>query len=227
MSRYAVVNKGAKRKKKRKLITKLVAIFVVIVLLSILLAARIYWRSMTPTILDVAQTRLKAETTLAINDAVCLALKGYTNFSEFVIIDKNDNGEIVMLSANSTLVNTLAYETAILSQVKINQLKSFEVDIPLGTLSGIPLLSERGPMVSVVVSPIGKVNCNIISTFESAGINQTLHRIYINVQSRVDLIIPTSHQEVEITTPILLCESVIVGKVPNTFLQGGMLLASA
>lgn len=227
MSRYTVVSKGAKQQKRRKWIRKLVSIVIAIVILAILLAAWIYWRSMTPTILDIAQTRLKAETTLAINDAVCSALKGYTNFSDLIIIDKNAQGEIVMISANSALVNMLAHSTAILSQSKINSLKSFDVNIPLGTLSGIPLLSEKGPTVNIIVSPIGNVSCNFTSTFETAGINQTLHRIYINVLSRVDLIMPTSHVEVETTTPILLCESVIIGKVPDTFLQGGLLLGAA
>ena len=131
------------------------------------------------------------------------------------------------ISANSAVVNTLAHTTAILSQKKINEIQSFDVNIPLGTLSGIPLLSEKGPTVNVVVSPIGNVSCNFTSMFESAGINQTLHRIYINVQSKVDLIMPTSHVEVETTTPILVCESLIIGKVPDTFLQGGLLLGGA
>ena len=226
MSRYAVVNKSAQQQKRRKLTRRFVAIVLVAVFLSIWLALWIYWRSMSPTILDVAQTRLKSETTMAVNDAVCSSLKG-VNFSEFVVIEKNAQGDILMLTANSALVNMLAYNTAILSQVKINELKSFNIDIPLGTLSGIPLLSEKGPTVNVVVSPIGKVNCDFTSTFQTAGINQTLHRIYINVYSRVDLIMPTSHVEVETTTPILLCENVIIGKIPDVYLQGGLLLGSA
>lgn len=226
MSRYTVVSKSVKQQKRHKLLRRFVSILIVFVILVILFATWIYWRLITPTVLDVAQTRLKAETTLAINDAVCAALNGYTNFADLVLIDKNDQGEIVMISANTALVNMLARSTAILSQKKINALKSFDVDIPLGTMSGIPLLSEKGPTVSVTVSPIGNVSCNFTSTFETAGINQTLHRIYINVQSRVDLIMPTTHVEVETTTPILLCESVIIGSVPDTFLQGGLLLGS-
>ena len=222
MSCYSVVSKSAKQKKRRKLTRRIVLVVVVIFILSILLAAWIYWRSMSPTILDIAQTRLKAETTLAVNDAVCASLKGYVNFSDFINIEKNEQGEIVMISANSSVVNTFAHTTAILSQKKISELKSFDVDIPLGTVSGIPLLSEKGPTVNIVVSPIGNVRCNFTSTFESAGINQTLHRIYVNVQSKVDLIMPTLHVEVETTTPVLICESVIIGKVPDTFLQGGL-----
>lgn len=227
MARYSIVNSNAKRQRKRKIKFKIAATLFVILAVAITLSVWIYWRSMTPTILDIAQIKLQSATTLAVNEAVCIALADCNNFSEFINIERNNQNDIVMISANSSLVNNLARNTAIVSQNKINSLKSFDVNIPLGTLSGVPLLSEKGPSVNVVVSPIGSVNCTFSSEFISAGINQTLHQIYINVQSRVDLIMPTSHMEVETVTPILICESVIIGKIPDTFLQGGLLLGSA
>lgn len=227
MSRYTVVNKGAKKQKRRKLLRRLVSFLVVAIMLSIVLALWIYWRSMTPTILDIAETRLRAETTLAVNEAVCVILADVDSYSDFFTIEKNSQNEIVMISANSAIVNTFARNTAILSQQKIHALKSFKIDIPIGTLSGVPLLAEKGPTVDVIVSPIGNVSCTFKSVFETAGINQTLHRIYVDVCSNVDLIMPTSHMEVQTITPILISESLIVGKVPDTFLQGGLVLGSA
>ena len=227
MSRYTVVSRGAKQQKRRKLVRRLVSILIVAIVLSIVLAVWIYWRSMSPTILKIAETRLKAETTLAVNEAVCVILSNVESYSDFFTIEKNSQNDIVMISANSALVNTFARNTAILSQQKINELKSFSIDIPIGTLSGVPLLSEKGPTVNVVVSPIGKVSCTFKSVFETAGINQTLHRIYVDVCSTVDLIMPTSHVEVQTVTPILVSESLIIGKVPDTFLQGGLILGSA
>lgn len=227
MACYSVVSKGYKNSKKRKVMGKIAAFLTIFVLALAALALFFYRRSMNPVILDIAQTRLKAETTLAINEAVSASLASYANYEDFVSVERNAQNDIVMLTANSALVNNLARETAMLTQKKISQLKSFEVDIPFGTLSGIPLLSELGSPVSVKVSPVGNVNCNFTSVFESAGINQTLHRIYINVESRIDLIMPTMHAEVETSTPILLCESLIIGKVPNTFLQSELVLGSS
>ncbi len=226
MAKYSVVGAKTKYKKGSKR-RKFAIALTLLALCAILFALYFYRRSMNPIILDIAQTRLKAETTLAVNEAVCAVLADETDYSRFVTVEKNDQNDVVMLSANSALVNTLARSTAILTQKKIEQLKSFVVDIPIGTLSGIPLLSELGDSVCVTVSPIGNVNCTFTSAFETAGINQTLHRIYINVVCKVDLIMPTMHAEVETNTPILLCESLILGKVPNTFLQGGLLLGSS
>lgn len=227
MARYSVVSKSEKQLKRRKRTRKLAIFLSLTVILVLLLALFFYRRSMNPIILDIAQTRLKAETTLAINEAVAAALSDDVDYSQFVNVEKNEQNDIVLLSANSALVNKLARYTAILTQKKIAELQSFEVDIPIGTLSGIPLLSELGSTVAVRVSPIGNVSCDFESTFESAGINQTLHRIYLNVESKIDLIVPTSHVEVENRTTILLCESVIIGNVPDTFLQGGLLLGSS
>lgn len=227
MYSYAIVNKDAKYIKRKKLWRKVALAIVIILILCIALAGWIYWKSMTPTILDVATTKLKSETTRTINEAVCLSITNDCNYTDFVTIEKNADNDITMISANSARVNTLARNTAMLSQSKINALTSFDVDIPIGTLSGIPLLSEKGPKINIIVSPIGTVNCTFTSVFETAGINQTLHRIYLNVESVVDLIIPTAHTEVTTITPILLCESVIIGKVPETFLQGGLVLGSS
>lgn len=226
MSKYAVVNKGVENKKRRNIVKKIVWICVALIVLLLFAAGWIYWKSMTPTILDVAQTRLKSETMRAINDAVNIAISDSCLYSDFVTIEKDSNNDISLIYANSAKVNAVARQMALASQSKINALTSFDVNIPLGTLSGIPLLSEKGPTVNIIVSPVGTVNCTFGSTFETAGINQTLHRIYINVESVVDLIIPSAHMQVETVTPILLCESVIVGKVPQTFLQGGWTLNS-
>lgn len=227
MSRYAVVNGNVKQKKRRKLVVRFTAFLVFLIALVIVVAMWFYWHSITPTILDIAQTRLISETTMAVNEAVCSALANCVSYNDFVNVERNINNEIVLITANSLLANTLARSTAVLSQNKINALQYLEIEVPFGTLSGIPLLSEKGPTVKVTVSPIGTVNCAFTSYFETAGINQTLHRIYINVDSKIDLIMPTSHLEVQSSTPILIYESVIVGIVPETFLQGGLLLGSA
>lgn len=227
MARYSVVNRTKRQQKRRKIVTKITIIAIVLLVIVIGVALWIYWRSMTPAILDIAESRMTAETAFAINEAVASTLANTRGFQDFVTLEKDANGEITMLHANSAVVNDLARKTAMLTQSKINQLQSFDVNIPLGTLSGIPLLAEKGPTVNIEISPIGTVNCVFTSVFESAGINQTLHRIYLNVKCSVDLIIPTSHKVVESSTPILLCESLIVGKVPQTFLQGGLLLGQS
>lgn len=226
MARYSVVDNGTKSKKKHKRTRRVAIVLVLVLFVTVALALYFYRKSMTPIILDIAQTRLKAETTLALNEAIFDVLAN-CNDQDFVNVEKNNQNDVVLISANSAYVNRLAREVSVVSQKQINNIQKFRIQIPIGTLSGIPLLSEKGTEVEVTVTPIGKVTCSFTSDFESAGINQTVHKIFLNVCSRVDLIIPTFHMEVETVTPILISESIIVGKVPNTFLQGGLLLGSA
>lgn len=224
--RYIVVDKAAKLKRRRKIVQKIVAIFMAMVIVALAIALWVYWKSMTPTILDIAQVQVKAQTTQAVNEAVLSVLQG-VDYADFVTVEKNSQNEVVLITANSNSVNQLARTASIVTQGKINTLFQQAISIPLGTLSGIPLLSQLGPDVNIVIDPVGTVQCSFVSHFETAGINQTLHRIYLNVSSTVDVIIPSSHQVVQIETPILVCETVIVGKVPDTFLQGGLLLGQS
>lgn len=224
--RYIVVDKAAKLKRRRKILQKIVAIFTAMVIVALAIALWVYWKSMTPTILDIAQVQVKAQTTQAVNEAVLSVLQG-VDYADFVTVEKNSQNEVVLITANSNSVNQLARNASIVTQGKINTLFQQAISIPLGTLSGIPLLSQLGPDVNIVIDPVGTVQCSFVSHFETAGINQTLHRIYLNVSSTVDVIIPSSHQVVQIDTPILVCETVIVGKVPDTFLQGGLLLGQS
>ncbi len=224
--RYIVVDKAAKLKRRRKIVQKIVAIFTAMVIVALAIALWVYWKSMTPTILDIAQVQVKAQTTQAVNEAVLSVLQG-VDYADFVTVEKNSQNEVVLITANSNSVNQLARNASIVTQGKINTLFQQAISIPLGTLSGIPLLSQLGPDVNIVIDPVGTVQCSFVSHFETAGINQTLHRIYLNVSSTMDVIIPSSHQVVQIETPILVCETVIVGKVPDTFLQGGLLLGQS
>ena len=223
MSRYVVVDHAEKRKKRKKVCRRLVAIFLLLFLCVVGILLWVYWKSMTPMILDIVEIKVQSEATRAANEAVMAVFSGGTKYNDLVTVERNKDNEIVMLSANQAEVNQLARDTTIITQSKIALLFYEAISIPLGSLTGIPLLNDRGPNVNVEVSPIGAVSCQFVSQFESAGINQTLHRIYLNVESRVDVIVPTMHKVLSITTPILVCETIIIGKIPDTYLQGGVI----
>lgn len=96
-----------------------------------------------------------------------------------------------------------------------------DVKIPIGTLSGSPLLAGKGFKVTIRVLPLGSVKCQFVSEFETAGINQTRHKIYLDVVATISIVLPTSQSIVKTNTPVLVSESIIVGKVPDTYLSAG------
>ena len=92
----------------------------------------------------------------------------------------------------------------------------------LGSFTGINLLAGRGPGVKIRISSVGNVETDVRSEFTSQGINQTLHRIYLQVKCEVIILTPFENLKKDITNQVLLAENVIVGKIPVTYynLQG-------
>lgn len=86
-----------------------------------------------------------------------------------------------------------------------------------GSFTGIKLLAGRGPGVKIRISSVGEVETDLRSEFVSQGINQTLHRVYLQVKCKVKILTPFYDIEKEITNQVLLVENVIVGRIPETY----------
>ena len=86
-----------------------------------------------------------------------------------------------------------------------------------GSFTGFKLLSGKGPGVKIQIVPIGEVETNLKSEFKAQGINQTLHRIYLEVKSRIEILTPFHNIEKEITNQVLLAENIIVGHIPESY----------
>ena len=86
-----------------------------------------------------------------------------------------------------------------------------------GSFTGFKLLSGKGPGVPIKISSIGNVETDLRSEFISQGINQTLHRVYLQVKCKVNILTPFDNIEREITNQVLLVENVIVGNIPNAY----------
>ena len=221
---YIVVTKSQKVKKRKKVAKIASFVLILLLILSILIVLNTYWKSTLPTLLDITQAKISAQTVLVINQAVTTSFQNTDVFGDLISIQRDNDGNIILLTANSLQANKLARQTAIVSQQRLDQLAKEQIEVPFGTISGIPLFSEMGPEITITVTPIGAVNCTFTSTFESVGINQTLHRMFIQVECKMDLIIPQMHHTMECVVPILVSESIIIGKVPQTYLNGGLVV---
>ena len=221
---YIVVTKSQKVKKRKKVVKIASFVLILLLILSILIVLNTYWKSTLPTLLDITQAKISAQTVLVINQAVTTSFQDTDVFGDLISIQRDNDGNIILLTANSLQANKLARQTAIVSQQRLDQLAKEQIEVPFGTISGIPLFSEMGPEITITVTPIGAVNCTFTSTFESVGINQTLHRMFIQVECKMDLIIPQMHHTMECVVPILVSESIIIGKVPQTYLNGGLVV---
>ena len=194
----------------------LAVIFLVIVVVCIYTL-----NSVSPTIVAFSEAKIKSLTTAAVNSAIFEVMLEPISYGDLVSIEKNADGEITLIAANSMIINKLARDMAQSTETYIEKMGEQDVKIPIGTLSGSPLLAGKGFKVTIRVLPLGSVKCKFVSEFETAGINQTRHKIYLDVVATISIVLPTSQSIVKTNTPVLVSESIIVGKVPDTYLSAG------
>ena len=127
-------------------------------------------------------------------------------------------GDIKMLKVNTVTINTLASNIAKNIQQELYYLDN-SIKLPIGAFFGTKLLSGIGPNIHIKLLPSGNVITEFKSEFKSAGINQTIHRLYLNVTCNIKIVTPYDSVDETIINQVLMCESVIVGNIPGTFYE--------
>ena len=139
-------------------------------------------------------------------------------YDDLINIVTDELGNITMIQANTVEINSLSKDLAQATELRIEDFGGQGMGIELGSFTGIPLLVGRGPEIKLRVTPIGSVYSTFSSKFESAGINQTIHRIYLNINAAVGVVLPLYTKKFTATQNVLIAESIIVGTVPEVYL---------
>ena len=197
----------------RKLGMKLIAVGMVLTGLLVIMDL-----SFRPIIETVNAYECHDMVSRVINDAVLAELENEdADYSKLVTLTTNADGEVISLESNVMNINKLKTRIAQRLEREIERLSEIDIQIPIGTLLGIQLLHGKGFSVGMTVQPMGFATASIISEFSEAGLNQTLHRIVIEIKADVDAIIPGFSTRVPVKTTIVAAETVIVGRVPNAY----------
>ena len=204
-------NKGRKNNQKVYRLTK-----VLLVMLIAGLTFSIIIKSITPVIDKNCSNIAKSIATKISNEQATIVMSKY-KYDDLCTVTKDNSGNITMISANIIPINEIISDIAIKIQEELNNTKNDKINIRLGTFTGSKLLSGRGPNVEVKLSTIGNLDTDLRSEFISAGINQTVHKIYLQVECNVIILTPFNTMEEKVTNQVLLAEAVIVGTTPNTY----------
>lgn len=212
------VYKTTKKSRKTKFL------FFVIPVFCVLLIIFCYMQFVaSPIILKSTYAQVDSFATTQISDAIkeCIEESGL-EYGDFVTIKYNSNQDITAILANSLNINLFAREVASVSQVYFDEIIDKGVDIPIGTFTGLNFLAGRGAKVNFKLVPIGSILSSFKSNFTSVGINQTLHTLSIIVETTVSVIMPLTSDKITFNTEIIVCENLIVGKVPSVYLSNDM-----
>ena len=207
-----------KQKKRRTIRKKLLSICCLALVILIILF--IYFqRNVTRVLISISEATMRASTTIAVNDAVYYTLSDEMRYEDLVTITRDNGGDIVAVAANPLKINKIARDTASISQSNLKNLSLNGIPVPLGALTGIEAFAGLGPSIHFRIIPVSSVSCDFSSTFESVGINQTKHSIYLNIIADISIVMPSRTQNFAVATEILVGESIIVGDIPDAYLQ--------
>jgi sporulation protein YunB len=201
--------------KKRPKNKKIFSVFLVVI---ILISSLFYYRFVVlNNIFDICATTVYSYSNDAVNSAILKVFKTGTNYQDFIKIEKNENGEITLISADSNLINVANKEIVKETKTSLDFLLKNGIKIPFMAFSGIKILSGYGKKVNFKAITIDSVNSDFQSEFKSVGINQTLHSIYLVIVCDLKINNSIKSKSEKIETKVLISESILVGRVPEVY----------
>lgn len=199
--------------KKKLRAFKMLCTGVAIILITLLVDSRF-----RPVLTMLVTNEAKIAATRSVNDAVLAVISNENAlYDQIISINMNENGEVVSIETDMAIVNRLKAQLTNEIDDRLEHNTSNQITIPSGSILGGPLFSGRGPEMEFRMVPAGHVQTDIYNRFESAGINQTLHQVMLNVEATVLTVGPVYASTTEISTNICVAETVIVGKVPDAY----------
>ncbi len=171
---------------------------------------------------ELAETQVKNTTSDLTNDAIAKQIAdGIIQYDRIVFFEKDLDGKITALKTNMSEVNRLKTDILNIINDEILALDTSDIGIPLGSLFLPELFSGKGPVIPVHILSIRNSDATFASNFIQAGINQTLHQLIMLVSVDVAILVLGQTGSFTIGSEVVIAETVIVGAVPNTFLQTG------
>lgn len=202
-----------KRSKRKKLFVALLFIGSIIAAICLFIK-----HNVNPMIVLLSNERIRSLTNDAVSTAV-LDIMSENASVELIKINRDDKQNIKSVDMDSETINILAQKITLTAQEYINRIGKDGIKIPMGSLSGITLFTGLGPDINIKIYLVGSTQTEIISVFEASGINQTLHRLYINIKGSIAVAVPGLPSTINTSTQVLMSEMIIVGEVPPTYLH--------
>lgn len=197
---------------KRKKIKIIIFIFVVTML------CRMILNYINPVFEEMCEEKAKSIATIISNQESTKAMNKY-QYEDLYTIEKDEYGNVVIIKSNVVPINNMISDLTEGIQNRFDEIKTSRIDIPLGNLIGLYYFSGIGPSIPAKVITTGNIDTEVKSEFIAQGINQTLHRIYVNFDCYVKIVTPIKSFQKHITNQVIIAEHVIVGNIPDTYLD--------
>lgn len=173
---------------------------------------------------ELALAKISDVASNVINEAVSRQIEeGNVQYDDLVSLKWDSDGKITALTTNMQEMNRLKTQLLTILDDDIYDISDDEISIPMGNLTGVQLLSGRGGTIPVKIVAVSSSDANFRGEFEDAGINQTIHRIMMDVALDLIILLPSGTVRDRVTTEVCVAETVLLGQVPQsyTYFEGG------
>lgn len=177
--------------------------------------------ALRPILEQIAAQQVHLAVVRLINEAVYDQLGNGVAYQQLINVSTDSEGRVTLMQPDTVKITRLVTSIARDLEEKISGLTREDIKVPLGLLSGSSLLADKGPNLTLALLPLGSVSVNIHDEFSEAGINQTKHTIMLDIVVEMGILMPFQTSFTEITDTLPIVESVIVGPIPDTYLNAG------
>ncbi|SDE60512.1 sporulation protein YunB [Sporomusa acidovorans] len=201
---------------------RVLPLFPIVLVVLLFFMVFIFWRIEThlkPTLMAIAETKATLIATEAINNVINTRVSLTVDPKMLVNVTLDEHGRVVLIQPNTMEFNRLAADTTMKVQEALEEVTEEKINIPIGQVLGSQMLASMGPKITVTIIPMGTVQVKVIDKFEQAGINQTRHMVYLAATTQIRIVVPLVSQSVSVNTQVPIAEYVVVGEVPNTYVQ--------
>lgn len=187
--------------------------------LLLILAFVIYFRY-TPYVREAARVRVVNAASDWLVDAINAELRsGRIDFSHMTYLEKDVNGNITAVRTNTAEMNCLKSEIMELLGEEMPELDAQELGVPIGSILLPDYFAGQGVRLPVRVVALSSSDASFSTTFESAGINQSIQRVVLNVRITLTVLSPAGTQEIDVDSDVIVAETIVVGTVPNSYVN--------
>lgn len=209
-TRFCITNRVSKKEKNTKVFS---VIFIIIVAIFTFYTIR---KAINPIIDELCIDKAKNIATKISNEEATVVMDKYC-YDDLITIIRDNDGNIKILKTNTKNINQIMLDIPVSMLDKFKQSENANISLYLGSILGTKIFSATGPKINIRIANVGNVDTKLKSEFTSQGINQTLHRIYLELNCEVTILTPYDTIKQKIDNQVLIAESVIVGDVPYSY----------
>ncbi len=204
--------------KGKKLIKKYIAMLLIFIAVAGIVIT-IVDHKIKPAMNAIAEVRVQYHAVEIINRAIKEVTSDGENIKSVLEVLMNNDGSVRLVQTDAVAMNRLSTMVSEKAQKMLQELEDIEISIPIGSLISNGILSGMGPDIKITMLPAGAVNTGFSTEFENAGINQTRHKVYLEVKAQVRIVAPLSGSPIDVVTVVPITEMIIVGEVPDSYIN--------